>query len=414
VQVGVATTTLSRTRTATRPITDACAVEVVSDADAFARLEPEWNDAVERAGIAHPFLQHEWMWTWWQCFGAGCELQLVIVRSGGRIIAIAPLLAETTTIVGIPVRQLRMLFNEHTPRTEFIVCESGERAYRAIWHALTDLRSRWDVLLLGQLPRESRTREMAVRLAGECGEAIGVWRSSDSPYLSLAGTWDSYFGGLSGKFRSNVRNRTARLERLGPVDLESVDAPAAIDRALSDTFRLEASGWKQSAGTAITSDARVQRFYTMFASRAAARGWLRLQFLNVGGERIATSYSLVYGNRLFLCKTGYDPSFETGSPFKVLTSLATEQAYADGLEELDFLGDTEPWKLEWTPTVRSHDWLYVFSRTLRARLAHALKFRVGPALRRTQHLAPSTQHLAPSTQHSAPSTRSCLSRFTKA
>jgi CelD/BcsL family acetyltransferase involved in cellulose biosynthesis len=401
VEVGIATTTVPRTARVTRARAGACTVEIVSDADAFGRLEAEWNDAVERAGVAHPFLRHEWMWTWWQCFGDGRELRLVIVRSGGRIIGIAPLLLETTSIGRVPVRQLRLLFNDHTPRTEFILCEPGERVYRAIWHALADLRDRWDVLLLGQLPRESSTRQMAARLAAESGEAVGVWRSSDSPYLSLAGTWDSYFGGLSGKFRSNVRNRTTRLQRLGGVELESVDDPSAIETALDDTFRLEASGWKQMAGTAINSDAAVHRFYTLFAGKATARGWLRLQFLSVGGLRIAASYSLVHANRLFLCKTGYDPAFETGSPFKVLTSLATQKAYAEGLEEVDFLGDTEPWKREWTPTVRSHDWLYIFSHTLRAKLAHALKFRVGPALRSTRHPAPT------------PGTDICTSPFIK-
>ncbi len=405
MQVGVAATTAPRTAPLARSIAAECVVDLVTDADAFARLEPEWNDAVERAGVTHPFLRHEWMSTWWQCFDAGRQLRLVIVRSSGRIIAIAPLLAETTSIGGVPVRQLRVLFNDHTPRAEFIVCEPGERAYRAIWQALADLRDRWDVLLLGQLPRESKTRTVAAQLAEACGETIGVWRSSDSPYLSLAGTWESYFNGLSGKFRSNVRNRTTRLQRAGRVELESVDEASAIEAALTDTFRLEASGWKQTAGTAISSDSAVQRFYTVFAARAAARGWLRLHFLNVGGQRIATSYSLVYGRRLFLCKTGYDPAFETGSPFKVLTSLATQQAYAEGLDEVDFLGDTEAWKLEWTPTVRAHDWLYIFSRSLRARAAHALKFRVAPTLRRTKHLAPGTKHEAPGTKHQAPSTQ---------
>jgi len=367
-----------------QPVSDACSVEIVTDSSAFARLEPEWNDAVERAGLAHPFLRHEWLATWWECFGEGRQLHIVIVRADAQIIAIAPLLSEAVSLCGIPVRQLRLMFNDHTPRADVIVAEPGDRAYRAIWNALVDTGDRWDVLLLGQLPRDSKAREVFTRLAGEDGRAVGVWPSGDSPYLELAGTWESYFGSLSGKFRSNVRNRISRLQRVGQTALESVDTPSGVDEALADAFRLEASGWKLREGTAIISRADVQRFYTMFAHRAAARGWLRLQFLTVGGQRIATSFSLVYGRRLFLCKTGYDPAFDTGSPFKVLTSFATEQAYQQGLAEVDFLGDTEPWKLEWTSAVRSHDWVYVFSNTTRARLVYPLKFRVIPALHRAR------------------------------
>jgi hypothetical protein len=49
---------------------------------------------------------------------------------------------------------------------------------------------------------------------------------------------------------------------------------------------------------------------------------------------------------------------------------------------VDFLGDEEPWKLEWTNTSRPHDWLHVFSGTVRARLLHSLKFQMVPELQR--------------------------------
>ena len=64
---------------------------------AFDRLETEWNDAVERAAVPHPFLRHEWLHTWWECFGDGRALHIVIVRSNDRIIAIAPLLRESVS-----------------------------------------------------------------------------------------------------------------------------------------------------------------------------------------------------------------------------------------------------------------------------------------------------------------------------
>jgi hypothetical protein len=52
------------------------------------------------------------------------------------------------------------------------------------------------------------------------------------------------------------------------------------------------------------------------------------------------------------------------------------------LTEVDFLGDAEPWKLEWTTAARPHDWLYVFAATGRARLLHRTKFQLVPAVKR--------------------------------
>ena len=146
---------------------------------------------------------------------------------------------------------------------------------------------------------------------------------------------------------------------LGRIDGDSKEVLAAM--------RLENSGWKDSVGTAITSDPSVTRFYTLLTDRAGDCRWMRLLFFSIGGKRIAASLAAVYENRLFLLKTGYDPEFAKCSPFKVLTYFALREAISAGLTEFDFLGDAEPWKLEWTTTTRPHDWLFIFSGTMRAR-----------------------------------------------
>jgi len=358
------------------------AVDVVTEPEDFRALEAEWNDAVDRAGLTHPFLSHEWMRIWWESFGAGRALHVIVTRSGGRITAIAPFVRETVRMYGTPMRQIRMMQNDHTPRADVIVAEDGDRAYRAIWRTLQQTRDRWDVLLLSALARESRTREIVAAFAGEARQSIGTWQSDASPYVELAGSWRDYYASLPGKFRQNLRNRLGRLTKLGTPALEVLRDRGAIEAACGDALRLEASGWKTGAGTSVCSDESVRRFYTALIEPATARGWLRLLFLTVDGRRIATAYSAVYRRRLFLFKTGYDPEYATCSPFKLLTYFALQHAFDEGWAELDFLGDAEPWKLEWTSTVRPHDWLFVFSGTPRARIVHPIKFQLVPALKR--------------------------------
>ena len=151
--------------------------------------------------------------------------------------------------------------------------------------------------------------------------------------------------------------------------------PARSARRRQTRSASKHSGWKATEGTAIAvGSGRSHRFYTLLAERAAECRWLRLLFLSVDGRRIATSYAACMQNRLFLLKTGYDPEFAKCSPFKLLTYSAVRHAFEHGYTELDFLGDAEPWKLEWTTTTRPHDWLFVFAGTPRGRLLHQLKF----------------------------------------
>ena len=356
--------------------------EVIGDYASFVALESEWNEAVQRARVPHPFLRHEWVRTWWDSFAGDRQLHLVIVRGDDRIVGIAPLMRENAVIYGLPVRRLALLANDHTPRTDFVVAGDENDVYRAIWNSLACEMDSWDVLQLTQLPGTSRTITAMSGLASADRLPSGRWKSSDSPYLELAGTWETYWASLSAKFRSNVRNRLSRLTQIGEPVLEVLSDTPAIAAGCDDAWRLEASGWKDREGTSIGSDPNVQKFYTLLAERAADRGWLRLLFLTVGGKRIAVSYSAVYDGRLFLLKTGHDREFHACSPFKLLTYFAAQEAYARGLREIDFLGDTEPWKQEWTSTARGHDWLFIFSNSRRARLLHSIKFQMAPEIKK--------------------------------
>jgi CelD/BcsL family acetyltransferase involved in cellulose biosynthesis len=295
------------------------------------------------------------------------------------------LMLERARMFGVPVRRVQFLHNDHTPKADVIVTERSEEAYDALWAALMKSRAKWDVLQFSQLPGDSPTHDQISRLAARGSFATTLWQSDASPYLELSSDWNAYLQGRNAKLRQNLRNRLNRLSQLGEVSLEVVSDRAAIRSAQASALALETSGWKRDANTAICSDPNVQHFYTQLADRAAVKGWLRLLFLTVNGTRIATSYGSRYQDRLSFFKTGYSVEYAKYAPFKLLTYFAIRDGYKDGLREVDFLGDAEPWKLEWTTTIRPHDWLFVFGHTVRGWLAHAAKCQVAPAVKRWVH-----------------------------
>jgi CelD/BcsL family acetyltransferase involved in cellulose biosynthesis len=354
--------------------------DVVTEPRTFAALEAEWNDAVTRGRASHPFLLHEWFSTWWQCFGGGRRLHIVVARDRDGITGIAPMMAEQVHMYGLSVRKLDLLHNDHTPKADWIIARSPVDTYAALWNALRTSSGHWDLLQLSRLPTDSPTAAAVTSLALDRQCPTGSWRGDVSPFLTLSGTWDTYWASRSAKFRSNLRNRLSRLTKRGDARLEVLEVDDV--RACEDALRLEASGWKADARTAISSTPAVRQFYLSLAERGAARGWLRLMFLTVGGRRIAASYGACFDDTLFLFKTGYDPEYSACAPFKLLMYFAIQRAYAEGLREIDFLGDAEPWKLEWTDSSRPHDWLFVFANTVRARLLHSLKFQVVAELKR--------------------------------
>lgn len=359
-------------------------VDTISDYKSFLKLEGLWNDLIEKSGIDHPFLTHEWIRTWWKSFGSGKKLHVLVVKSGDEAIAIAPLMLSQERIYGFKVRRLGSIDNAHTPRFDFIIARCPEAAYRAVWSCLLKQREQWDVLELNQLPSASRTLEELPRLARADKFLIGTWRSEDCPYLELADGWEAYLKRLSSNLRSLMRKRLKRLSRLGEVRLEVISSQEELKGALADGLRMEMAGWKGEAETAILSWSHTGEFYVQMAIEASRRGILRLLFLNVGGTRIAFAYTLCYKNKLYALKAGYQPEYAVYSPYNLLCYLVLQDACERGLAEYEFLGGSDEWKLHWTTQTRPHCWLYILPQSLRARLIHAAKFRLVPTLKRNR------------------------------
>jgi CelD/BcsL family acetyltransferase involved in cellulose biosynthesis len=355
-------------------------IETVSDYQEFLDLEEDWDALVRAAGIDHPFLHHVWVRTWWECFGAGSTLHILVLKAGGQIVAIAPLILTTVRMFGVSIRRLGFFYNAHVPRADFIVVQRREEVYRAIWKHLEKNRC-WDLLQLCQLPEATETLRELPRLASKAGYPIGLWQSGESPFVSLDTSWNQYFSALAAKHRSNLRNRFKRLAQIGPLEIEEISSGDALTDALGDALQLEAAAWKREAGTAIACDPDITRFYVTYALHAADRGWLRLHFLRAGSARVAFDYSLSFANRLFLLKLGYDPSYAPFSPSNLLLSRILEQSFGQGLERYDFLGETADWKQCWASESTPHFWLFIFSNSIKGRFLHRIKFGLIPLLK---------------------------------
>ena len=383
VEVNLKMTTFSETTSLAGNIAldPALRLETISDYQAFLDLETIWNKVVEAAGCNYPFLEHAWARTWWESFGAGSTLQIVVVMAGDKPIAIAPLIFTSIRIWGIKVRRLGFFYNAHVPRADFIIAQQSREAYRIIWDHIYRNCS-WDVLQLCQLPEGSLTLEEIPSLAAKDGCQTGVWQSCASPYQPLCTSWNEYFDGLTAKHRSNLRNRFKRLRNTGPVEMELVTSDEKLTDTLETGLQLEAAGWKGKAHTAISSDPDVARFYLKLAWSAARRGWLFLHFLNAGPDRVAFLYCLSYKNRIYRLKSGYAPAYARYSPSNLLDCLALQNAFEQGITEYEFLGESDDWKLQWAKQTKPHYWLFICSHTVTGRLLYLIKFRLAPVLKK--------------------------------
>ena len=152
---------------------------------------------------------------------------------------------------------------------------------------------------------------------------------------------DPLGGRVKGKHRRDFRRLARGLEEDLGAPLELVDRSA--ESAAVDAFlRLEAAGWKGREGTAIASVPAHAEFVREAATRFAARGALRLLFLE-GGDRIAAArLSLRAGGVDYCFKVAYDEELARFSPGRELE-----------LRLLDRIGEEE--SLAWMDSCTASD-----------------------------------------------------------
>ena len=114
-------------------------------------------------------------------------------------------------------------------------------------------------------------------------------------------------------------------------ELSIVEPPADLEPSSPAGSRSRPSGWKGESGTAIVSDERTLTFYREIARSFAERDQLRLSRIVLDGEWAAFDLCLLYGDRLYLLKTGYDERFRRLAPGLVMRLSTVERCFELGL-----------------------------------------------------------------------------------
>ena len=124
---------------------------------------------------------------------------------------------------------------------------------------------------------------------------------------------NDYLSGVKSRHRRENQRLGRRLaEELGG-EL-SVSDRAGDPSAADEFMRIEDSGWKGRAGTAMADDSGAAEFFREICARYAAAGRLQLLALEAGGTVAAMKCNIAAGDTLFSFKIAYEESLSRYSP----------------------------------------------------------------------------------------------------
>lgn len=318
-------------------------------------IREEWSqlaDSVSQTPFDHP----GWITTWHDCFGSA-RLELITCRTAGLLVGVLPV-ERRGGVVRSPT-------NWHSCQFAPLAREPAVQQ-RLLAAACEQARGRLDLAFV------DRNSGVADEIRSAPVQSVGFVERviESSPYLPLEGSWDQFVDALPSRKRRKLLQSRDGIAQLGEVRLRTSLGEEELEADLATGFTIEGSGWKGENGTAIISRDATRRFYEGIARWASAKGWLRLQFLELDGEPIAFGFGLDDLRAEYDLKNGFDPRFGEHGPGYLLMAARLERCFGLGLERFEFLGAAERHKLTWTDECHVKTRVQLFRSGIQGRVEH--------------------------------------------
>jgi CelD/BcsL family acetyltransferase involved in cellulose biosynthesis len=342
--------------------------------DDYAAVAEEWRRLCDEPGNNLIFSRPEWVDAYFR--GNTGTWALCTLRSGGRLVAVLPLIEKRSRLSRLPATILQAPSDFNLWPWDIAVSPDVDRnsAARALW-GLVRRAPGWDVLELPNVPRGGFAEGLFAAAAGE-GFPHHRWEYMHSPYIPLAGrndVQDPIQLARSANLRQNLKKGLRRIEQEG--GMRTVIDTCARREVLKRLHELENLGWKGREGNPIAARAKDLAFFDAIARFGERQGYLHMTSLVIHDRVVAAAIGFFYKSNYFGIRIGWDDSLKSLSLGHVLVHEMLRACLARRIDTFHLGGLRSAWKEQWSSLVVPHATHYVFRNSLYGRILRRAKLR---------------------------------------
>jgi CelD/BcsL family acetyltransferase involved in cellulose biosynthesis len=329
-------------------------ITIIEDANVLMALRDEWDRLLGESPADGMFLTWDWVVSWWRHLSRDRKLFLATVRSGGELLAAAPLALRLPGLhSALPLPHLEFIGSGSVGSgyLDVIVRRGRERETLPL---LAELLAKEKLLLeLDQVRGQAATVFDLARLLSRRGWTTAREMINECRFITLSGhSWESYLAGLGPAHRANFHRRLRTLERSFDVGFEVVSTEDRRERALDQLIALHEARWRgRGVANAFHTPEHVA-FHRDVSRLACERGRLRLCLLSLDGAPAAGLYGFRHHDVFYFYQSGFDPAFARYGVGLVTMGLTIKSAIEEGAREFDLLQGVERYKLLWARQAR--------------------------------------------------------------
>ena len=302
---------------------------------------PHWRELLAGDPDRHIFATPEWNRLWWEEFGAGKDLFILTMRRGEEIVALVPLYRKHDGNYKI----LRFLGG--IDLTDYLgpICSLEDRddVAEALTDWLVTTPVEWDAFDAHNMPVPFGFADHLVERADRHGFDFKLEQEETSAVMPLPRDWDTYLESLEAKERRELKRKRRRLIREVPDAGFRSTTEETLERDLKHFVDMH-RGAEGHKGHFMRPE--IATFFERVARSFMKLGWLRLDFLEIGGRPVASTFGFELDGTFYLYNSAYEPEFARLSPGMVLVSRLVEHAIEKGLDRFDFLRGPERYKYQ--------------------------------------------------------------------
>jgi CelD/BcsL family acetyltransferase involved in cellulose biosynthesis len=322
-------------------VTPTMTLDMTLDCDERCFELPQWKEVLARDPDRHIFATPEWNRVWWEEFGAGKDLFLLTLRRAGDVVGIVPLYRKHEGDRKI----LRFLGG--IDLTDYLgpICslEDREEVADALVTWLGKGEVEWDEFDAHNMPVPFGFADFLIERADADGYRFELEQEETAAVLLLPDSWEGYLESLDPKERRELKRKNRRIIREAPDATFRTATEESLETDLKYFVEMH-RGAEGHKGHFMKPE--IATFFERVAHAFMPLGWLRLDFLEIAGRPIATTFSFELNNTFYLYNSAYEPDLKRFSPGVVLVSRLIEEAIERRMKSFDFLRGQERYKYQ--------------------------------------------------------------------